>query len=106
VRSGRVYGPPGEGHFRIPFATDLECLEGDCVEFRRSSATLSADDAFLGSPFRLQNPNPDFKQSANLKRQPGHAEELILRAATPIWALLLIVAMLGAYLLASTSAGK
>jgi hypothetical protein len=43
VRSGREYGPSGEGHFCISFATDLDSLEEDCVESRPFSSTSSAD---------------------------------------------------------------
>jgi aspartate aminotransferase len=38
VRSGREYGPSGEGYFRISFATDLESLEEG---LRRVQAVLS-----------------------------------------------------------------
>jgi aspartate aminotransferase len=39
VRSGREYGPSGEGYFRISFATDMENLEEG---LRRVQAVLSA----------------------------------------------------------------
>jgi aspartate aminotransferase len=34
VRSGREYGPSGEGHFRISFATDLDNLEEGLARIR------------------------------------------------------------------------
>jgi aspartate aminotransferase len=34
VRSGREYGPSGEGHFRISFATDLDSLEEGLARVR------------------------------------------------------------------------